>query len=74
MFCNKMTTFWYNMPNYFVNKSLLLYHGLLILCIIVYKIYVIQYIFILLHFIPLKDKKKYWQNIFVLQIQYFGIG
>ncbi len=43
--------FWYGMPDCCVNKSLLFYHCLLILCIIVYKIYVKQYIAILLHFI-----------------------
>ncbi len=59
IFCNKLTTFWYDMPNHCVNKSLLLYHSLLTLCVIVYKIYVKQYIVILLHFIPLKTKKKY---------------
>jgi hypothetical protein len=53
------------MPNYGVNKSLLLYHCYLILCIIVYKIYVKQYIAILLHFIPLKIK-KYQQNIYFI--------
>jgi hypothetical protein len=27
-----------------------------------------------LHFNPLKTKKNYWQNVFVLQIKYFGLG
>jgi hypothetical protein len=46
------------MINYCVNKSLLLHHCLLILCIIVYKFYVKQYIAILLHFTLFGDKKK----------------
>ncbi len=24
--------------------------------------------------VPLKTKKRYWQNIFILQIKYYGIG
>jgi hypothetical protein len=39
------------MPNYCVNKSLLLHHSLLIPCNVMYKIYVIQCIAILFIFI-----------------------
>jgi hypothetical protein len=56
------------MPNYCVNKSLLVCHCLLILCIIMYKIYVKQFITILVHFTVTISVNKWYVILIIVHI------
>jgi hypothetical protein len=56
------------MPNDCVNLSLLLYHCLLILCIIMYKKYVKQFIGILLHIIVTIIINKWYVILIMVNI------
>jgi hypothetical protein len=41
-FCIKYTIYWYNMVNFCVHKNLLFHYGLLSLCIVMCKIYLVS--------------------------------